>query len=852
MIEGSQRSQDTLNLIFGSLVFLFVLTVYTLTMNPSVPFWDSGEYIATSYIMGVPHPPGTPLYVLVGRVFSMIPFGSVAQNVNWLSAFSSAVAILFVYLIGVKISRRIFPLEQDPNNRAMSYAAGAIGALLAAFATTFWDNAIEAEVYAGACAIMAFSIWLVFRWHERLGEGSEDGLLLLISYIVGLGVGIHLAVAIVAWPAVLFVFICRPNYLKQWNYIGWAIVTLSLGLGINQLTFLWAPIVLGITLLLYLVRGRISRLPFWASILFMLGLSVHFFLLIRSNLDPAINEGAPKDWESLWLMLTRDQYKPGSPLERRAPIPYQIDFMWLRYMWWNFTLFAVKGKAFFVLPILLAAIGGVVHFLKDKKTAAVLWALFVFLGPAMVFYMNFKVGEVRERDYFFVQNFMFLSIWVGIGAMWVTQTLGELLKSRRLMTAVGVSLFVGMSLLPLRHNLRAHDRSDYYFAHNYAHNMLATLEPDAILFTNGDNDTFPLWYIQEVEGFRKDVRVINLSLLNTPWYIDQLKNLEPKIPISWTDEQIKTINEAFQLTYARFNGQTIPISIETQRAWDQSALNPLLEISNEVARRDNRVAYVKDFAVDDIVKTNNWERPLYLAVTVPERMGLNKQLAMEGLVYRINPTGQGETLNVPVAEKNLFEVYKYDGLVIRDEADPQAAWLPDTTTYLDPNGSKLVQNYAAAFSRLALYYVDSDRDEEALSAVKKAEMISPRFAGISMARGFIYERIGDLEGAERYYREMLAKQPSPDWQLNHRLALLILRQGREEEAIQMLQETVRLAPDRFEPVQSLLTVYYNQNRYPEALQVLEGWLRAHPQDASVRQLYDQLRQSIQAQEGEGQ
>ena len=140
---------------------------------PNVPFWDAGEYIATSYILGVPHAPGTPLYVLIGRIFTLIPFGEVAQRVNWLSAFSSSLALLFVYLISVKVTRKIFPLEEDAAHRPVSYLAGLVGALVAGFATTFWDNAIEAEVYASSCAIMAFVVWLALRWQERLDEGMS-------------------------------------------------------------------------------------------------------------------------------------------------------------------------------------------------------------------------------------------------------------------------------------------------------------------------------------------------------------------------------------------------------------------------------------------------------------------------------------------------------------------------------------------------------------------------------------------------------------------------------------------------------------------------------------------------------
>ncbi|NNF07276.1 MAG: DUF2723 domain-containing protein, partial [Candidatus Eisenbacteria bacterium] len=632
MNATNRWTHDLSNTWIAALVFLVSIAVYTITLTPTVPFWDAGEYIATSFILGIPHPPGTPLYVLIGRIFTMLPIGTVAQQVNWLSALASSITILFTYLITVKMTRSVYKPEEGENHKVLSYVAGIVAAFIAAFATTFWDNAIEAEVYAGACAIMTFCIWLIMRWQERLDEGTEDGLLLLITYIVGIGVGIHLQVAIAAWPAVIFVFVCRPHYLKQWNYLGWAIVTLSLGIGINGLTFLWAPFVLVVTLIMWLLSGRLHRLAFFSSVLFILGLSVHFYLMIRSNLNPVINEGAPGNWQALWEMLIRDQYKPGSPFDRKAPVWYQIDHMWLRYMMWNFTLYGSKLTA--LIPLAIGAVGAVVQFMRDKKQSAITFALFGLLGPGMVFYMNFRQGEVRERDYFFVQNFQFMSIWIGIGSAFVLHWLSKNFGGKKSMTAILGALFVMMALLPLAHNWRSHDRRGYVLAENYAHNMLMGCEEGAILFTNGDNDTFPLWYLQEVEGVRKDVRVVNLSLLNTPWYIKQLRDLDPQLPIVWTDGQIESIYIALEyvIASATAQGRQVRIPTEVSQHWDNESLQYILESLRAIGADPGRDVSVRELAGDQIIRENEWKKPIYIATSVPDVMGLGSQLKFEGLV----------------------------------------------------------------------------------------------------------------------------------------------------------------------------------------------------------------------------
>ena len=803
-------TEDRVNTAVASFVFLFTLAIYTITLTPTVPFWDSGEFIATSYILGVPHAPGTPLYVLLGRIFTLIPIATIAQRVNWFSALGSAVAILFTYLIGVRVTRRVFPWEEDSLHRPLAYVSGVVGAFLAAFATTFWGNAIEAEVYAASCALMALVVWLALRWEEKADRPNGDGALLVITYLVGLGVGIHLGVAVAAWVAVVFVFLVRPEYLKRWDYLGWALVTLSLGTGVHLGAFLVAPVVLALTLLFWLFTGKLRKLAFWSSLLFMVGVSVHFYLIIRSNLDPIINEAAPKTWHALWLMLIRDQYKPPPIWERKADFGYQFTYMYLRYMWWNFTLFFVKGRAFFQIPILLAVAGAYVNFVKERRTAIMLGVLFLLLGPALVVYLNFKVGEVRERDYFFVQNFQFLSIWVGLGAVWVVDWVRRQFRDvsgQKMATAILSAVFLAMSVMPLFANWRSHDRRGFYVARDYAYNMLEPLEPDAVIFTNGDNDTFPLWYLQEVEKIRKDVRVVNLSLLNTPWYIKQLRDLDPKVPISYTDEDIANLH---------------PYRDQNGRIW-----------------------MVKDLAVRNIMQTNRWKKPLYLAVTVPDVMGLDKQLTMEGLVFRIHPEPTDERIDVEKTLHNLHDVYQFRGLVIRDPNAPNGFGYPDSTVFKDDNTRKLVQNYAAAFSRAAIALYQQGKTEAALKEMEMAEVISPAFPGTALAKGILLEESGRKDEAIQHYRKMMEQYPN-DWQLPFRLGEVLLSQGRPQDAIPYFERSSRLSPDQYCPFQGLVSAYYQLGRYQDALDALERLSLQHPEDHSIRQYVKELQASIRS------
>ncbi len=663
-------------------------------------------------------------------------------------------------------------------------------------------------MYAASCALMAFVVWLVLRWEERLDLGDEDGLLLLITYLVGLGIGIHLGVAIAAWATVLFVAVCRPNYIFRWDYLGWALVTLSLATGIHVGAFLVAPVVLAITLLVWIVSGKLRKLAFWSSILFMVGVSVHLFLIIRANDHPMINEAAPDTWTALWKDLIRDQYKPPPIWDRKADFWYQFNTMYLRYMWWNFTLFFWKGRAFFQIPVLLLAAGAIVHFIKEKRTFAMMAVLYLLLGPALVLFLNFKVGEVRERDYFFVQNFQFMGPWVGLGAVWLVTWVRDQIRTPALQRASigGLSaLLVVMALLPVHTNWREHNRSGFYVARDYAYNMLIGLEPNAVIFTNGDNDTFPLWYLQEVEDVRKDVRVVNLSLLNTDWYIKQLRDLKPKVPISFTDAQIEN-------------------------------LSPYRD-------RNGKIWLVKDIAVQDIIKTNDWKRPLYLAVTVPDQMGLDKQLTMEGLVFRIHQKPTDERIDVARTVNNLNHVYRYQGLVIRDSTAANGFGKFDSTVYKDDNATKLSQNYAAAFSRAAIALYQDGKTAEALNEMDKAEVVSPYFPGAALAKGVLLEQLGRNDEAIAHYKKMLARYPG-EWEIAQRLGQLLLTTGKAEDSLQYFELAARLAPDQYYPYQGMVSADYQLGRYNDALDALQRLAVQHPEDKSIGQYIQQLRSSM--------
>jgi len=365
--------------------------------------------------------------------------------------------------------------------------------------------------------------------------------------------------------------------------------------------------------------------------------------------------------------------------------------------------------------------------------------------------------------------------------------------------AIAAVSLVGLSLLPAKNGWFTHDRSNFYIAHDYAYNMLVPLEKNAIVFTNGDNDTFPLWYIQEVEGVRPDVRVVNLSLLNTPWYITQLRNQEPKVPLSFTDAQLAVI---------------------------QPYLN----------EQTNGVVWVKDQAFSDIVKTNAWRKPLYIAVTVPEQMGMDKQLTFEGLVFRVQPTPDPVGINPEKTRHNLYRVFKYRGLLDKNREY-------DRTVYKDDNAGRLVQNYTAAHVQLATHLLQNKKPEEALPLLQDAVKISPDFAGLLEYMGRVYEEAGRPDLAREVYEDGLRRFPNAA-EFHYHMGLIFYNEGKLDQAIAELRRACELNQQFFDWFNALFAALWQTGRKIEAVEVLRTWARAHPEDAQGRAFLARFEDSL--------
>ncbi len=762
------------------LVFLSTLAVYTLTVTTSIPFWDSGEYIATSYILGIPHPPGTPLYVLVGRLFAMLPFGNVHLMVNWLSSVASALTVLFTFLVTVRFvrlaqQRAHLAEERTPADEVIAWAAGAVAAFFLAFSNTFWVSAIEAEVYALSSMAQIACVYLALRWWEELANDGGDGRLLLAWYLMCLCIGIHLGTFLVAPAVILLALLVNPRSLFHWKFLTAAAALLAVGI------------------------------------------SVHFYLMLRASLNPGINEGDPETWDAMMYLLRREQYGSRPMFPRSADLwGFQVPMFW-GYFMDQFRLWKAEHAFPAVLPLALGLYGAAMQFVREKKTFLVMLTLFGITSFGLIMYLNFTDREVRDRDYFFTSAFHFFAIWIGMGAGFVLELVRDALgganakaessplKVHPGLAAACVALVV-VSWLPANTYWYTHDRTNFEVARDYAHNMLAPLAENGFVFTNGDNDTFPLWCLQEVEKYRKDVRVVNLSLLNTDWYVKQLRDEEPKVPMNVSDEDLR------QIATRRYmfdpNGQPEQVS-----SW----------------------------MVRNIVHANftggKAAKPAYLAVTVPDHQGLDPRLVLEGLVFRIEPDSVATRLDTLLTRKNMYEVFRYDGLYTKD-----GTYLD--VPYKDENAYRLTQNYAAAHMQLAFRYRQDGRRAEAIAELERILRMYPKFPTARPALGMFLLEHGDTAKALVFFEQSKAITPN-DKDLAYYHAVTLGLVGRIDESVTRFDDAIGLDPDDGQTYFAAYSLLEQAGRTTQAASVLRRWLARHPDDTQAAA----LRQSLEARAG---
>ena len=896
------KNFNRINNLTGWIVFAIATIVYVMTIEETASFWDCGEFIAVSYKLMVPHPPGAPLFLLVGRLFAMFAPDKdlVAYSINMLSALSSSFSILFLFWTIVLLAKKFVKPEADGYSQSQVITlmgAGTVGALAYTFSDSFWFSASEAEVYGLSSFFTAFVIWAMLKWDAIDDPRKGNQWLLLLAYMMGLSIGVHL-LNLTTIPALALIY-----YFKKYEQptakgiissllIGLVIVGVimvgvipglpsiagsfeiffvnTLGLPFNSGAIFFMLAFIGVLVygIMYSQKERKELLntSLLAFTFILIGYASYGMVPIRSAANPAIDENDPENLISFISYLKREQYgdrsltygphfmaerdkeaerdrvkkgDKGKPLYRKneaagkyeiydyRPKPiykrddmmllsrmystqpghdglyrewanlaagkkptfgdnlyymfrYQFGHMYFRYFMWNFAgrdgdekesgwlfpwetnsddiphdLRTNKSRSnFFMLPLLFGLIGLFFHWRKDEKMFWVNMLLFFIMGLGLVLYLNSPPVEPRERDYIYVGSFYAFAVWIGLSVVGISDFLSKL-TGKALGPIVATLIVMSAPVVMGVNGWDNHNRSNRFHSIDQARNTLASCAPNAILFTGGDNDTFPLWYVQEVEGFRTDVRVVVLSYFSTDWYIKQMNrkvNESDPLPFS-IDMNMYRQGKNDQVLYVEKSKGFMNLEAYLQRlnADDPDFQVPLIDgsytalfptkklfltlDSSKVANMDfipeNRKQDVHDrmyFAIKedrnyllksdvamlDLIATNKWERPIYYnnTSTNSTALGIESFLQVEGMAFRLMPYPTEDTdrevgeVNIEVMKKNL-EKFQFRGF-------------DDPNTFNDDEYRKFGANTRNTYFRLASAQLRAGDEDGALKTLDTA------------------------------------------------------------------------------------------------------------------------------------
>ncbi len=722
--------------------------------------WDAGEFITAARTLGIPHPPGTPLFVLLGSVWGqVVAVGEYAWRLNLMSATFSAAGAGCLFLVVHRVLAGSALLERT---------AGAAGAsLAAAFGFTAWQNSNETEVYMVATFSIAAICWLCLRWRDARGTPRAAHHLLVVAYLAALSIGNHL-MTLLAGPAVsAFVFhVLRSTPSpdpaeRRTEWSAWAVLTalwvLLIAVGLGSTPLLVVGGVLFAAAAAAAVRAGSVAFPLAALAVGAVGVSTYAFLYVRSGLDPVLDMSDPETWPRLLAVIRREQYEARSPLDNplfrsgpdnpgRTPLLFGQQMMnYFQYAGWQWArgLAAAAGGVRVVLGVLVtlafAALGiaGFVHLRRrDRSAAWLLGLLWLVTGFGMVGYMNFKPGfslfwdqyrsfaqhEVRDRDYFFTPSFQLWGLFAGLGLVAAAARIGGAGRRR-------AAVPLAAAIVPFALNFAAASRRhgpDATLARDFAWDLLQSVEPYGVLFTFGDNDTYPIWYAQEVEGVRQDVVNVNLSLANATWYLRRVRDF-PQRPYDAAagpavygrgGEPRAPARPVLDVPDSVLDG-LMPVRLDRDvvvRAGD-------LEVP---LRRGDVVGVAQQTTLLILQQELPAGRPVTFGVSSGRNAwaGLEPRLLQRGLVFQVTPARPDTGATVVVGLQGLpVDLARTEWLV--DSTFRFGRLLAADTLVLDPAARQVTTSLALPHLELGRAYAERGDGPRALAYLRRAYVLSP-------------------------------------------------------------------------------------------------------------------------------
>jgi hypothetical protein len=665
--NGARPFSSQTELVCAGAVFLVALVVYSWTLAPTVTLTDSGELIVAAYGLGVAHPPGTPLWVMLAHLASLVPVGNVAVRINFSSAVFAALACAMLTLVVAELivtascfaaPRRRNRAVRQSSNIESSNAGGlltfapAVGAgLVMAFSRTLWAYATITEVYALNALLVLLAFFLVVRWRRRIIEtrtdsrvavATHDTWIYAAAFVFGLAMGVHHVTVALTLPAIAAV-VYRTEGLKFFT----------------SRRLLYAALI-SITALILVY----SYLP-WAA-----------------SRSPAMNWGNPRSLQEIWWHITGRQYRVFFSF---SPATVGAQFV-------EFCRMAGREFGFAWLPLaLFLAVAGLASAYKRDRT--VFWFLLLIVLADLAYALSYEIAE--DKDAYYLPAFISIAIAAGLGFRWLIQLAPSRRSPMWTPCVAAATAIVLTSATAFAANWPFNNRRHYFIADDYVENLFSTITPNGLLLTQDWQVASPMLYAQEIEQHRGDVKVVDINLLRRSWYFDYLKHAHPGM----MDRSREKIDPYVAILK---QWESDPAAFSRSQDLTQRISMAFLEMIQAIVRNEIKTAPV--YITNDVLIADSLNS--YLTQWIPQTY----QLVPQGLVFNLT-TDQS------------FHESPEPHLRMRGLADGTVRFAKDDVANL-----KILPAYTRMLINRGKYLALFNQHERAILAFKEAVALDPNLA----------------------------------------------------------------------------------------------------------------------------
>ena len=656
-ITNANQTYFRSGISLATFVFVAVLSflIYYITAFRTITWWDSAEYSTAAATLGIPHPPGSLVTVILGWIVTKLPIaGGPAFKLNVFAGIIAAISIGMILIISIFLFK-MRPLSNLPGyHRSVStwiVAGIGLGVLIFAFSETFWLYAVKFTPYIFTPFMTAMILLAMLKWWQSAEEKDSYRWLFIVLLLFGLDFSVH-----------------RTNLLMLPGLLLWIILRYP--------------------------KTFISIKSWLAGIggLF-LGLCLQLLMIPMALRQPYLNFNDPRNLMKLWDYMSLKQYGGAWLLNlfpRKAPFwEYQIrDYLD------GFSVNFISGPDTWspagILILILGLTGFIFLWKRNWRLAAGLTVMFLFAGLGAVIYFNIPENFFRPFNRHYLPSLVIFAIWIAYGAGSIFGLIPKLKKTNRtlasLLMVVSILLLAAIGLGQISRNHLKCNGSDRFFAEDLGRNILNTLPDNSILICGSDIDSHSLWYLQGARDLRPDLAILNISLMNTPWHINNLIHKEPAFPLGLTSEEINKLNPQIW--------RDSVVSLKLEANTDMLGLPDSLIIPDSVdfyiaPNLAGKALMVQDQIMLSIIKENQWVRPIYFTSFASGRAfpWLKPYLYTEGIAHRLIPIS-GLSVDKDILEKNLLQKYTYRGF-------------SDTTIYIEKETKWAAWELYGAFIALA-------------------------------------------------------------------------------------------------------------------------------------------------------